>query len=361
MSTSPLDQNAVYSKYDKKHTLESIRAFPDQCAQAWKEALRISIPKSYRSCSNIVVSAMGGSGLGAHLIKAVFEYNLAKPVEIVNHYALPSYVGKETLVLLTSYSGTTEEVLSAAIQAKKRNAKLLGITAGGELGVWLRRKNVPSYFFNPLYNISGQPRLGTGYLLASALVFLQKVGALKGVGALPKIYEAAFKDVRQAVARFDSGHSTKVNAAKKMALNLFNHSVLIFGSEHLVGNAHIFANQINETAKQFAAWFTLPEMNHHLLEGLTFPRKNANATAAVFFESDFYHLRVRSRYKVAQEVLQKQRISSHAWHPHGATRFSHALETYAFGAFTSFYLALLNRTDPSKIPWVDYFKKKLAA
>lgn len=152
---------------------------------------------------------------------------------------------------------------------------------------------------------------------------------------------------------------TLENRAKQMATKLQNRGVLIFASEHLDGNAHTMSNQINESAKQFAVSFAIPEMNHHLMEGLTFPKSNHRVLAGLFLESTLYHPRVQVRYPITREVFQKQHIPSFSWLPKSATRLDQALETLSFGSFLSFYLAMLNHLDPSTIKWVDYFKRKL--
>ncbi|MDP3244640.1 MAG: SIS domain-containing protein [bacterium] len=336
---SILDNEKIIKKFDSRGVLVSLGKLNAQCQQAWTEANKINLPVSYKQIKNIVAAGMGGSTLGAHIVKSVFEKELKIPFEITNHYFLPAYVNKDSLVFLLSYSGNTEETLSAAQQATAKKAKVIVITNGGKLANLARKHNWPAYIFLPRHNPSGQPRLGVGYLLAGMIAFLNNLSLIKSPS--PPLFE-----------RGEAG-------AKKMAMALQNKEIILVGSEHLTGNLHAFANQINENAKQFACYFLLPEMNHHLMEGLSFPKENKNRLKFLFFESTLFHPRVMTRYSLTKEVLKKQNIQSLAWRPKTKTRLGQALEMLAFGGFISFYLAVLNKIDPSKIPWVDYFKKKL--
>ena len=360
MTMHMLDNPEHFKKYDKHKVLESIIALPKQCQQAWAETTQIKFPASYHKVKNVVIAGMGGSTLGGYMIKSIYEKELRVPMEVVNHYNLPEYVNRDTLVIVASYSGGTEETLAAAQEAKKRGGKIMGITTGGPLGKWLAAHKVPRYVFVPTHNPSGQPRLGTGYTMIGMLAMLCSAGVFGSRRSLAGDIARSLKSCDYN-RLFGSFAPTTKNPAKQMAEKLKNRGVLIFASQHLIGNAHTMANQINESAKQFAVSFPLPEANHHLMEGLTFPKTNSRNLAGLFLESNLYHPRVAKRYPISREVLQKQHIPAYAWAPRGNNRLLQALEALSFGSFLSFYLAMQNNLDPSQIPWVDYFKRKLGA
>ena len=127
------------------------------------EAKKVKIPVSYKKVSNLVVLGMGGSTLGAHLIKSVFLDDLKIPVEIVNGYAVPGFVSKNSLVIASSYSGSTEEVVSAIADAKKKQAKIVVIASGGKLADFAKQSRLPSLIFSTNNNPCGSPRMGLGY------------------------------------------------------------------------------------------------------------------------------------------------------------------------------------------------------
>ena len=133
MAQTILDSREEIIKLDKQNVLGSVEQLADQIEDAWNGAKSVKVPAEYKAVKNIVVSGMGGSALGAHVIKTLYKDSLRQPLEVVNHYQLPAYVNSDTLVVLSSYSGSTEETLASAEDAKKRGAKIVVIAAGGKL------------------------------------------------------------------------------------------------------------------------------------------------------------------------------------------------------------------------------------
>lgn len=342
-------------KLDSGKILDSINLLDKQIGQAWQETGEINLTENYKNCENIVVSGMGGSTLGTHIIKSLFAGELAVPLEIVNGYKLPNFADGNTLCVLSSYSGNTEEVLAIAEEAKQKQLKITGITSGGKLAEFLKKHNCPAYIFNPKYNLSGQPRLGLGYSIIGQLGILTRAGFLNiKKEDIDKITAA----VRNTAKLCDINTSEKQNSAKQLALSIYKKIPVIIGSEFLEGNLHILANQINESSKNFAAYFSLPELNHHLLEGLAHPRANKNLHF-VFINSNLYDERIKRRYYITEEVAAKNGISYSEFSPRTKTKLEQAFEILVWSSFVSFYLAILNKEDPSKIPWVNYLKNKL--
>ena len=126
-----LDDKKVYKKYDKGRVAESIELFADQIRQTLSESRLIKIPKKYSKTTHVVVSGMGGSNLATHILRSAMRDQAKKPISILDDYEVPAYVGKNTLFILSSYSGNTEETLSTYVTAKKRGAKIMAITAKG--------------------------------------------------------------------------------------------------------------------------------------------------------------------------------------------------------------------------------------
>jgi glucose/mannose-6-phosphate isomerase len=332
-------------KLDKSNLLGSIELLGKQCAAAWQEVKKIKVPASYRGMKNIVVAGMGGSALGGHLIQSLFADKLKVPIEIIRGYYLPAYVGPKTLLVLSSYSGNTEETLAAAAEGKKRKAKILGLATGEKLANFLRSSKYPAYIFKPIHNPSNQPRMGLGYSVFGQLGLLARCGLLK-------IDE---KEINQSLALLNH----KNEATKNFAEKIKNKIPIIVASEFLTGNAHAFANQINENAKCFATYFELPELNHHLMEGLKNPDAKKNLKF-ILLNSNLYHPRNQKRCKVLKEVLQKNKVDFIEYQPKAKTKFQQSMETLLFGSYVSFYLAMLYNLDPAPVPWVDFFKKRLA-
>ncbi len=334
---------------DKAKMLDSIKLLPDQCRQAWEETKKIQIPSSYsKEISQIVVSGMGGSALGAHIIKSLFHEDLSLPLEIINDYHLPGYVDSQTLLLLSSYSGSTEETLSTAFEGLERQAKIIGITTGGKLGSFLEENHFPVYLFTPRFNPCGQPRMGLGYSVVGQIGLLRKIGLLK----------LDENDFYKTIELLNGRKEILEEEAKKLAIKTKDKIIEVIAASHLSGNAHVLANQLNENSKNFAGFFILPELNHHLMEGLKNPKQNK--LIFLFLKSLFYDEKIKTRLKITEDVVAKNNLPFLEFEPRGENKLAEVLQTLLFGGFLSFYLSISYNQDPSAIPWVDYFKEKLA-
>lgn len=327
-----------------KKGISSIEALPDQCQQAWDESRKVGFPEEYKSPWNVAVCGMGASGLPVDVVKSVFPTNV--PLELVQSYDLPSWVGNKTLVVLSSYSGETEEVLSCAEQAAASGALLAGITTGGKLAEVLSHHGYPGYVFEPRHNPSAQPRFGLGYMIFSLLGILAKTSVITETVSV----EEGIRHMRQ--------NEQKISAeAEEFTAKVKEKGMLVFAADHLSGNARIFANQLNETAKTFATAFTIPAANHHLLEGLKYPKENL---VGVFLESSNYSDKMKKRFELTQAIVEKNGFSTYRYKLQKHSLVSEMLETLFFSSMASLQLALLYNEDPLETPWVDYFKEELS-
>lgn len=168
-----------------------------------------------------------------------------------------------------------------------------------------------------------------------------------------KVEENEIADVIQ---KLKENQKKVAEDAKKLSLSFENKQPLIISAEFLKGNAHIIRNQVNETAKCFANFAYLPELNHHLMEGLKHP---TNEITALFINSDLYSENLRKRFLLTKDVIKKNNLDVYEYKSNGNTKLLQAMETLFFGGFFSFYLALIYNENPSLIPWVDYFKQQL--
>lgn len=351
-----LDNLLEIKKLDSGNMFGSLQLLGNQVEQIWDEAKKFKLSASYKKIDNVVVLGMGGSALGAHLIKSVFAKELNVPIEIVNEYLLPKFVNNKSLVIASSYSGGTEESVFAVQEAKKRKAKIVVISAGGKLAELAKKNRWPALIFGTQNNPCGSPRMGLGYSIAGQLIIFSQVGLLK-------FKEKEFKNIVSVIAKYDNLFGIKnlaeKNLAKQMAEKTIDHGVIIVGSEHLLGSAHILANQINENAKRYSAYHVLPELNHHLLEGLMNPKNNVENFVFILLESSLYGKRNQKRYEVTKKVLAKQNIKYAVYDCQSKNKLSEAMEVLVFGSYVSYYSAILKNIDSTPIPFVDYFKKEM--
>lgn len=355
-----LDDLGKISVLDKKNALASIKQLPEQCQQAWKESSLLKFPPIFRDLKNIVICGMGGSTYGARIVKSLYDgAEMSKvPVELANNYWLPGYVSEKTLVILSSYSGNTDETLSAAKQARERGAKIIGLTSGGVLSKFLTSHGYPSYIFNPAYNPSAQPRIGVGYMVMGLIGILAKLGIIP-VAAVE--VEKIITFLQEQTVLLAENIITSANPAKQMAIKIKDKIPVIIVADFLEGGAYAIRNPFHETAKQFALYFTVPELNHHLLEGLSFPEEVKKILHFIFFQSKIYDKRNYRRLELTSKIIEKNHISSESSHLIGHSSLAQTMELIQWGAWVTFYLAMLHDIDPSEVPYVDYFKKQLSA
>lgn len=346
-----LDDIAQMKVLDPSNVLDSTGLFADQCQQAWDESSAIKFPDTYNQIYNIVVCGMGGSRFTPKTIKELFRDRIKEPYEIVEDYTLPAYVDSDTLVILSSYSGSTEEVLACGKEAKNRGAKITAVAG-------TRITDSPAYIFSPKFNPCGQPRIGGGYLLMGHLGILK---ALHLIEITNEEVNKAIEFARTFAQTLKAEIPEQSNQAKQLAQFLIDKHPFIITAEFLKGFGNAFANQINETAKMISDYRYISELNHHLMEGLKHPETIHQNGLFLFFLSNLYSSSIQKRFQITEDVVQKQHVATHSVTLKGPTKLAQALEAYTLSGFTTFYMAMLYDTDPVAIPWVTYFKEQLAS
>lgn len=334
---------------DVQNMLGSIDLLNQQCLDAWQAMKSIKLPASYHQINKVVLFGMGGSLLGMEVIKNLFADQLKVPVLIINDYFLPSYIDNNTLAILSSYSGGTEETVFAAQNILKKTKKVFVITTGGFLQKFAHQHRLPTYLINPRYNPCNQPRMALGYSLVGQMSVFNKLGLIK-------IQDADIKNL----AFYLSQHARKNKELAKQQVKKIKNKVPIFvASEFLLGNVHIAANQTNENGKNMAAYFPLPELNHHLMEGLGNPRTNQKNLIFILINSHLYYPRNRKRYAITKKVLAKNKVAYLELKLSAHNKILQSFAVLQWGSYLSFYLSQANKIDPSPIPWVDFFKNEL--
>ncbi len=351
-----LDSREEMAKIDVENVLGSIEMLASQVQQIWDEAKKIQVEANFKDIDNVVVAGMGGSVLGTHVIQSIFKDEIKVPVLISPDYTVPHFVNERTLVIASSYSGTTEETLAAVADAEQKGAKICGITSGGPLAEFLRSKNYPALVFDPIYNPCNQPRMALGYSIFGQIALFARAGV---ISITETEYQNALNIIAQVHLECGANVPQDSNPAKILAFEMKELVPVIVAAEHLEGNAHVFANQINENAKTYSEYRVIPELNHHLMEGLQFPESNEHNLFFYLVESDLYNKSISRRFELTQEVLEKHNIRFRTHKLTGKTRFEQSFEMMMQGAYTNYYLALLNNVNPAPIPTVDWFKSQL--
>jgi glucose/mannose-6-phosphate isomerase len=351
-----LDSREQIGALDVNNGLRSIEELGSQIKQAWDETRSISFPDSYKHVRNVVVAGMGGSAYGTHVIQTLFKDELKVPVFSIPDYTLPAWVGSDTLVVLSSYSGNTEETLAAGIDAQKKGALITGLASGGKLAEFLKANNYPGYIYKASFNPCNVPRYALGYSVFGQMALLERTGLLP-------LSQSDFEEVLRVVAEVQLTMSADVkqdqNFAKLLAFECVEKLPILVVSEHLEGAGHVVANAFNETAKVYSEYRVIPEMNHHLMEGLAFPKSNDGNLLFVTIQSKLYGESNAKRIGLTEQVVEKNQCEFRQLSLRSTTKIGQVFELLSMGAYTTFYLAMLNGQNPTPNLWVDWFKDQL--
>lgn len=352
-----LDDQQAVAEIDLNHALQSIEEMGSQVKQIWEQATSLTLDPSYSKVEKVVVAGMGGSVLGTHVVQTLFTDQLQVPVIVAPGYDVPMFVDEKTLVIVSSYSGNTEETLSAAKDAFKKNAKLLAISTGGKIAAFFTENKLPILIYEPIFNPSKIAHMGLGYSIFGQMVLFAKAGLIT-------IDENIYKEVLETIAKVHLQASIVVtqdkNLAKVLAFNLVNKLPIITVAEHLEGAAHVFANQLNEVAKTFSEYRVIPELNHHLMEGLQYPESSDAILQFVTYHSTLYHQQNQTRMSLTEEVIERNGLEFVTHQLESKSKVSQVFELIVLGAYTAFYLAMLNNQNPVLLPNVDWFKQELS-
>lgn len=335
-------------KLDPQNTVGSTELLTKQLRFAWDEVNSLAIKEDYSNIENIIFCGMGASMYGAIVSKSLIGPDMKYPSEIVSDYHLPKYVSANSLVVLTSYSGSTEEVHSCAEEALQKKAKMIVLTKGGKLGDFAKLKNLPSYIFDGKLNPSGVPRLGLGYSILGLMGLLSKVGVLN----------FNQKQILGAINLVENEQDKIKSKAGEVADILVGKIPVIFSAEHLAGNAQILRNQFNETSKTFSAFYLIPDLNHHLMEGLQFPKPSE--LYFLLLTSNNYTEKIQKRMELTRDVVSKNNQTPHLITSDGVNIYEDVLINLIFGSYLTLILGLIYKQNPATNPWVDYFKQELA-
>ena len=247
--TQPLKLTFLDSKealqYDPSNLLQKLQELPDQIEVAAREVAKLKLPSAWENVQEVVFCGMGGSAIGGE-VAATLPVGLRRKSVFVNReYELPAFIGPQTLVVVVSYSGETEEALACFAEAKALLAQRFVVTGGGPLAKLAHEQGVPVYEFS----YAAPPRDAFGYLFAPLVHVLGLAGVLESAEVE---LGATVQTLREYIAKLSPNIPTEQNLAKSLAYAAFERLPLIVGSSFTLGVAKRWKNQINEHAKAAA-------------------------------------------------------------------------------------------------------------
>ncbi len=356
MTSLKYPKNLAFKRYDRYGMLEIIEALPEQCAEAVSIGARFKLPKGFRSrYKNIVITGLGGSAIGADILRSYVAGEIRVPFFVNRHYRLPNFVDKDSLVIVSSYSGNTEETLSAYKDAGAKSARRLVITSGGKLGVIAKRDNVP------VISIPGglPPRCALGFSFFPLLITLSKLGMIKDKTKDISQTISLLGDIRR--TRLGGRVSGRKNTAKSIASALYGKYPVVYGGQDNMDSVVTrWRGQFEENAKTLATTHLFPEMDHNEIMGWENPKKLLKDFVVIILRDRSDHPRVAKRMDVTKKVIEMQGVKVIEVYSMGKDLLSRIFSLVYIGDLTSYYLAMMNRVDPTPVERIEYLKKELA-
>lgn len=341
-----LDQPDVIARYDKSDALGVITGLPGQLAHTYPVPDGLA---DMTGITSIVLTGMGGSAQGAEFINTWLSDRLSIPVIIVRDYEIPAFIGPDTLILASSYSGNTEEALAAIHHAADKKAHIVVITSGGKLLEIAKERNYPLYVVPSGF----QPRFAVLYDVRAIASVIQALGLAEGI--LDEL-EASGTWLEGQLGAWSPAVATIDNPAKRIAEQLVGHPVVVYAGPSLKFAAMKWKIAFNENAKNIAFYNYLPEMDHNEFIGWEHPKRSGLKVIELLSDLDISQ--VIKRFEISNKLLSEyfEPIKVHA---DGETRLQQLVWTIGMGEYVATYLAFLNGIDPTPVDMVEKLKAQL--
>jgi len=331
-----------------------INNFPELCRLAWQLANNFNLPDNFGSINKIVILGMGGSAIGGDLALNFISKESKIPVAVYRGYQLPAYIDSQTLVIASSYSGNTEETLTAFKDSLKTDARHLVITTGGSLRTIAEKNGVPVFHFD--YN--AQPRAALPFSFIPLLVFL---GKLNFISDKSRDITEAISVLEDLSREVNEGIPSSNNRAKQLAMDLHGKLPVIYGAEITSEAAHRWKTQLNENSKTWAFHEVFPELNHNAITGYHIPQEIDSRITVVFLESHFLSDPVKKRYRITRNLLERASVNYRSVMGSGESPLSQMMSLILLDDYVSYYLAILNKINPTSVEAIDFLKSKLSS
>ena len=325
-----------------------IEGFTLQLASALKIGQSVDLVRPGSDIRNILITGMGGSGIGADLVKSLTFGRVPIPITVSKGYNIPQFVSPHTLFIACSYSGETEETLAAIHKAMLKRAHIICITSGGKMLELAKEYNL---FWIQIPSGSKSPRANIGYLMVSLLYALYHTNL---IGA------AFMKETENAIEYLDRGEKAIQSEAELIAKKLRGKLPIIYCDERLRAMATRFQNQINENAKQIAHINTFPEMNHNEIVGWQFPEAVLQQAQVIYLYSDHDHERVEKRMEICRDIFEKKSNPIIDIVAEGASLLEQYYYLIHLTDWISYFLARENGVDADAVEAEQFVKEELS-
>lgn len=324
---------------------EMIINFPTQLREALGIGESVTIKAHYQTITRIYAIGMGGSGIGSDFVASFIADECTIPYGIGKSYQIPAWVDSNTLCIAGSYSGNTEETLSALAMAEKAGAKIVVITSGGSLQALAEERGFDMVLLPDTWT---SPRACVGYAIVCQLEILNRLACIsrKKIDLIKSSIDLIKYDMDEIRSK-----------AEKIAKILFGKMPVIYVEDRMEPVALRFRQQLNENSKVLSWHNVFPEMTHNELVGWT---QKTNDLAVVIFRNKDDHKRNMSRIDISRDILAKYSNTVIEIFSKGQSLVEKSIYLLHLSDWISYYLAVLQNVDPVEIKVIDVLKKKMS-
>lgn len=318
--------------------------FPIQLQEALIIGQSYRFTTAKKAFSNVVLTGLGGSGIGGSIVQNFVFDKMKVPFIVNKDYFLPSFVNANTLVIVSSYSGNTEETIAAMQQAIKAKATIVCITSGGKIAEIARKKKMDCI----LVPAGMPPRACVGYSMTQVLFTLQHFGLIK---------DNFEKDIKASIKLIKEDIKDIQKKAKALAQKLSGKTPVIYAAADFEGVAIRFRQQINENSKMLCWHHVIPEMNHNELVG--WKDKDSTKAVVILRNEDDYE-RVQTRIEINKKVIKKYTSNIIEIYSKGKSYWDKVFYFIHLTDWTSVYLADIRNQDATEVKVIDFLKGELS-
>lgn len=326
---------------------ELVKNLPNQLKDSLVVSKEMRITLSENDIYNIVICGLGGSGIGGSIVQSIVHDEMKLPIITVNTYDIPEFVGPNTLVICSSFSGNTEETVSAYHQAKDKGAKICCITSGGKIR-FLADTNNDDLAILP--NHISSPRANIGYSVVQLLHVLE---------AYNFISDSFIIEIENSIKLLDKEQINIQTLAKELALEYKDKVPFLYSDDRFYSVAIRNKQQINENSKHICNANKFPEFNHNELVGWENPKKTYHDSVVTYLMTEFDHPRVELRMNICRPIFEKQGAKVIEIKALGASFIEQVYYIIHLFDFISCDLADINNVDAMPVVVIDYLKEAL--
>jgi len=336
-------------KYDPQNQFAVLKNSFRQIEFAWTQSINLEYIQNEK-IENIIFTGMGGSAIGGDLLRNFLGNELKIPYQVNRNYTLPAYAGENTLLIVSSYSGNTEETISAAKDGLSRGCQVIFITTGGIIEELAQENKISAVKLKTGF----QPRYA---LWINFFTLLKSFQLLNLIPNQNKIAEASIVLLREK----GNDYSEENNSAISLAGRLIGFTPVVYGVSDLTDAVTVrLKSQFNENAKVHAFYNFFPELNHNEIIGWETYGEKENSLYTLFIEDEIYNPRIKERITFTSDLLRNTGVPVEAVSSSQPDFKLRLVDMIYMTDWVTYYLAVLRSKDPSEIDNINLLKDHLA-